>query len=495
MLYFKAMKLYLIDHNYLYATEQMLLTLFPDERPEYPEGKPEGDRAEIQLFEGAKRYTAVSRIVLGGKIYSGRAASPKSLISDELSKARVLQRILKLSFYRAALSFGLSKPAWGALTGVRPGKILLNFLQSGMSENAALSKFRRDYDVSRERAELCLHTARAALDCFSKLKNNDVCLYIGIPFCPTRCAYCSFVSQSVEKSMALIPKYLSALYREMEATAVVLNELGLRVVSVYLGGGTPTTLSAIQLDELFSRLERYFDLSAAAEITVEAGRPETITREKLYALKRHGVTRLSVNPQSMDERVLKAIGRKHSPEDILAAMALLREIGDFQVNMDLIAGLPSDSPEGFKNTLNTVLSLQPENITIHTLALKKGSGIMLADTARPSPEEVADMIGYANTGLYSSGYLPYYLYRQKYMAAGFENVGWQRGSTQNIYNICIMEELCSIISMGGGASTKLCLGGGRIEHIYDPKYPAEYIERIDKIINDKQKIKEYYNVI
>ncbi|MBP8640615.1 MAG: coproporphyrinogen dehydrogenase HemZ [Oscillospiraceae bacterium] len=482
------MKLYLLNHDYRYAAEQMLLTLFPNERPEYPKGKPEGDRAELCLSEGNAKFTATCRLVIDGKTHQGRAYANKILITDDLSKAKYLQRIVKLSFYRAALRSENLRPVWGALTGIRPGKLLSNLLEAGMSDKAALAKFIRDNDVSPERAKLCLHTAHASLACAKSLEPKDVCLYIGIPFCPTRCSYCSFVSQSVQKSMKLIPDFLAALYLEIAATGQVLRELKLRPVAVYMGGGTPTTLSAGQLDELCSRLESAFDFSAVREYTVEAGRPDTISKSKLEALKRHGVTRVSVNPQTMDDGVLVAIGRKHTAQDIFNALDIVASVGGFEINMDLIAGLPLDTPASFNRTLETVLALAPDNITVHTLALKKGSAITLGDTPRPSPEDVGKMIDFANASLFSAKYEPYYLYRQKYMSGGFENIGWQRGHSENIYNICIMEELCSIISVGGGASTKLCLNEGRIERIYDPKYPNEYIDNIEKIIADKRKI-------
>lgn len=484
------MKLYLFNHDYRYAAEQMLLTMFPNERPEYPQGKPEGDRAELCLSEGNAKFTATCKLDKDGKKYQGKASVNKTLITDELSKAKYLQRIIKLSFYRAALRLDNSRPVWGALTGIRPGKLLSNLLESGMSDKAALAKFIRDNDVSPERAKLCLHTAHAGLACAKSLEPKDICLYVGIPFCPTRCSYCSFVSQSVQKSMKLIPDFLDALYLEIAATGQVLRELKLRPVAVYMGGGTPTTLSAEQLDELCSRLEAAFDFSAVREYTVEAGRPDTISKEKLESLKRHGVTRVSVNPQTMEDAVLAAIGRKHTAQDVFNALDIVASVGGFEVNMDLIAGLPLDTPESFERTLETVLALAPDNITVHTLALKKGSAITLGDTPRPSSEDVGKMIDFANSALFSAKYEPYYLYRQKYMSGGFENIGWQHAHTENIYNICIMEELCSIISVGGGASTKLCLGEGRIERMFDPKYPSEYIESIEKTIADKRKILE-----
>ncbi len=468
----------------------MLLSLFPGQRPEFPEGEPEGDRAELRVFEAGERYTAVCRLVLGDQIYYGKSTVSKKRIYDELTRDRYLQRCVKLSFYRAALSSGVKKPVWGALTGIRPGVLLSKLLDEGLSEGEAMKKFRRENDVSVERARLCLHTARESLKCRDLLDERDICLYVGIPFCPSRCAYCSFVSQSVQKSMKLIPEYLSALYKEIDATAKVVRELGLRPVAVYMGGGTPTTLSEQRLDKLCTKLETAFDFSAVREYTVEAGRPDTITAEKLLALKRHGVSRVSVNPQTMEDTVLKAIGRGHTARDVLDALDIVRSVGGFQVNMDLIAGLPMDTPETFQKTLRKVIELAPENVTVHTLALKKGSAIMLGDTPRPTAKQVGEMVDFANSFLFEDGYLPYYLYRQKYMSGGFENVGWQKGGSENLYNICIMEELCSIISMGGGASTKLCCGSGRIERMFDPKYPKEYIESIENIITEKTRIKE-----
>jgi len=473
-----------------YALEQMLLTLYPNQRPVYPEGKPEGDRCESVLSEGRERYTAVCRLVFGNETFTGRAYAEKSRFTDELTRTRLLGRAVKLSFYRAALKSGAETPVWGSLTGIRPGKLMARLLESGMSDRAAVSAFMRENGVSRERAQLCLHTAHAGLDCAASLGERDVCLYVGIPFCPTRCSYCSFVSQSVQKSMKLIPPFLDALYREIDETGKVLERLSLHPIALYLGGGTPTTLSAEQLDTLFTRLEAAFDFSHMREITVEAGRPDTITAEKLSALKSHGVGRVSVNPQSMDDRVLEAIGRRHSARDVANALELVRRAGSFQVNMDLIAGLPADSVKGFSETLEKVLALEPENVTVHTLALKKGSEIMLGDTPRPDGEQVGRMLDAAASALTGRGYAPYYLYRQKFMSGGYENVGWQRDGTENIYNICIMEELCSIISLGGGASTKLCLGNGRIERIFNPKYPQEYIEGMEKVLGSKRRIEE-----
>lgn len=490
------MKLYLYGHDYKYAVEQMLLTLFPEERPEYPEQESEGDRIVVRLTAGGDNTTAECSLHLGGECCTAQESRANSDMPTELLRDRHCQRLIKNVIYNAALKSGIRRPAWGALTGVRPGKLLCGMLREGMSEQAALERFIGEYDVTEERAHLCMDTSRETLKAISELSEKDICLYVGIPFCPTRCAYCSFVSQSVEKSMKLIDPFLEALLKEVRATAEAVNTLGLRVVSVYMGGGTPTTLSAEQLDVLCTELENRFDLSAMREYTVEAGRPDTITAAKLEVLKKHGVDRVSVNPQTMSDRVLDIIGRRHTAADIETALAAVRSVGGFAVNMDLIAGLPGDTVEGFRETMDKVLALGAENITVHTLSLKKGSRITLEGSEIPSAEAVAQMLDIAGEKLRAAEYAPYYLYRQKFMSGGFENVGWTKSGYVNLYNICIMEELCSIIAMGGGGSTKLIRPDeGRNIRVMAPKYPLEYINNIEKTCADKVKITEFYNSI
>ena len=261
-----------------------------------------------------------------------------------------------------------------------------------------------------------------------------------------------------------------------------------------MGGGTPTTLSAEQLDILLTKLETVFDLSAVRENTVEAGRPDTITMEKLEVLKKHGVSRISVNPQTMTDSVLEAIGRKHTAQDILDAFDMVRKVGGMAINMDLIAGLPTDTPDSFRSTMDQVMALAPENITVHTLSLKKGARLMDEGGDIPTPASVKEMVDYAHSLLQEGGYEPYYLYRQKNMSGGFENTGWCKPGFENLYNIFIMEELCSIIAMGAGGSTKLVRPDGKIERIFAPKYPNEYIANIDATCNHKNKIGEFYGI-
>ncbi len=489
----QAMKLYLEGHHYEYAVEQMLMTLFPGERPVYPAKKADGERMEIRLRQGLQMTTASCLYHDGNREYRGRASVRNELLLSPLQADSRSQQIVKLAIYRAVLRSGRKKPVWGALTGVRPGKLMSPLLESRMSEQAALKHFEKEYDVTHERALLCLDSSRMTVQADSTLRPEDVCLYVGIPFCPTRCAYCSFVSQSVEKSMKQIPVFLEALEQELRAVAEQVRLAGLRVVSIYMGGGTPTTLSAEQLDRLLKEIETDFDLSALRECTVEAGRPDTITEAKLRILRRHGVDRISVNPQTMSDSVLEAIGRKHSAADIQNALQQVRDAGGFAVNMDLIAGLPTDTAAGFRDTVDRVLQLQPENITVHTLSIKRGARLRFGEGTLPPDEAVGEMLDYANARLREKGYQPYYLYRQKNMSGGFENIGWTRPGFENLYNICIMEELCSILAAGAGGSTKLIRrDGGRNERIVAPKYPTEYIESIGRICGEKERIAAFY---
>ena len=487
------MNLYLIGHDYRYAAEQMLLTLFPDERPVYPDGRPTGDRAELRLMSGAKVTTATCVLVYQGRTANGRTSVPNEELTDPNETDRRLQGAVKRAFYRAAMGIGLPHRPWGMLTGVRPGKLMTPLLAQGMGDVQAARYFERHYDVAPARAALVVRTAHATLRAMDSLGEKDVCLYVGIPFCPTRCAYCSFVSQSVEKSMALVPEFLQALAREIAATAEAVHRAGLRVVSLYIGGGTPTTLSARQLDALCTQLAAAFDLSALREFTVEAGRPDTITADKLHVLRAHRVDRISVNPQSLEDTVLQAIGRRHTARDIEDTMALAASMGFPHVNMDLIAGLPADTPEGFRRTLDKCLTFGADNITVHTLSLKKGSRILLEGLPIPTAADVARMLDYADPTLRKHGFAPYYLYRQKYMSGSFENVGWSRPGGECWYNVDIMSELCSILSFGAGGSTKMVEPGtNHIERVFNLKYPKEYTERPEKIQQNQAAFAEFY---
>jgi len=484
------MRLILTGHDYKYAVEQIMLSLFPGERPEYGGADTkEGMCAESRLTFGAVYAQAATVLRTGSKVYRGTARVRRDKLADKLVSDRLLQKIIKQSFYRAAAGILEPPPAWGSLTGIRPAKIAAAAMARGQNPTKVLT---REYYVSPERAELCADAAEASLAVQKSLSPRDIALYVGIPFCPTRCAYCSFVSIGVEKSFGLIKPFVDALLLEIDATAALAARLGLRVAAVYIGGGTPTALSTEMLGAVMSRVARSFDLSSVREYTVEAGRPDTITEEKLCVIKAHGATRVSINPQSMSHDVLRAIGRAHTPEDTFRAIDMARRMDGLSLNTDVIAGLPEDSARGFCETLDTMLRLCPENITVHTLSLKKGSSLMLGDTKVPGGASVGEMLSYAMESLRAGGYAPYYLYRQKFTSGGFENTGWSRAGAEGIYNICMMEELCTVLSVGGGGVTKLVLPGGRIERIFNAKFPREYIQGVDWETKT-QKIEETYN--
>lgn len=486
------MKLIFSGHDYRYAVEQSLLAFFPGERPVY-EGE-EPNTASVRLTLEGSDACAETELTVEGRRASGASRVALTEGADEYERERLKQRAVKLSFFEAARTLTGVTPAWGALTGIRPAKLAAGLLEEGKSEAEADAILRDVYFVSDSRRALCLPCARAGLEAKKGLAKNEISLYVGIPFCPTRCAYCSFVSNSVEKSFHLVEPYLQALLAEVDSAARMVEELGLRVKSFYMGGGTPTTLSAEQMNRLLGRLNEKFRLADAVERTVEAGRPDTITAEKLDVLRRNGIDRISVNPQSMDDRVLSAIGRRHSGEDIREAMELVNRAGFPHVNMDLIAGLPEDTPDSFRRTLDEVIGFGTDNITIHTLSLKKGSRITLEGTRIPTVEEVSAMLDYAAPALRAAGFAPYYLYRQKYMSGSFENVGWCRSGGTGWYNIYIMEELHTILSLGAGGSTKMVdPERNRIERVFNLKYPQEYIQRPEKIAANQAAFRAFYH--
>ena len=471
------MKLELIGHEEKYAVEQSLLTLFPQERPVYGRVEPGDDPyAAITLREDGGAVTVTTRLGVGGREAEHAYSFPLSGTDYEREGQR--RHAVGISFFGAAHDLLGIAPAWGSLTGVRPTKVAAALLREGGREHAD-RVLAETYFVTPERRALAIEAAEAGLAAAAALAPEEISLYVGIPFCPTRCAYCSFVAQSVEKSFGMVEPYLSALEDEIAEAAETVRALGLRVRSFYMGGGTPTTLTAAQMDRLLTALETHFDFSSLAELTVEAGRPDTIDPEKLAVLRAHGTTRVSINPQSMNDRVLAAIGRRHTADDIRRAMAQVREAGFPHVNMDLIAGLSEDTPESFAVSLDEVLTMGADNVTVHTLSLKKGSRITLEGTHIPGGAEVAAMLDYAGSALRTHGFAPYYLYRQKYMSGSFENVGWTKRGGEGLYNIYIMEELHSILSLGAGGSTKM-VGGGEIRRAFNAKYPREYIDRPEK---------------
>ena len=384
-----------------------------------------------------------------------------------------------------------TRPPWGVLTGVRPVRLVHQLWQQGKSDEEVRDYFTGRCLASPKKVDLALATARIQQPVIDRLVPRSCSLYIGIPFCPSRCSYCSFVSRTIGREQALVQPYLDKLCIEIEQTVELIRALGLKLCTVYIGGGTPTAISADGLRQLMGTVRRCVDLASLEEYTVEAGRPDCTDEEKLEVLLEYGASRISINPQTFSDEVLAAIGRKHTAQDILDCYATARRVGHRNINMDLIAGLPKDTVEGFERSLKQAIALGPENITVHTLTLKRASNLVI-DHARDEYEDVAAMVE-KNHLLTEAGYAPYYLYRQKGTLQNLENTGFTKPGFEGLYNIYIMEELHTIFSTGAGGSTKLKQpGGSRIERIFNYKYPAEYIAGFDTILERKKRIGEFY---
>lgn len=470
------MKLTLQGHDDLYAVEQLQLSLFPD----HADGE-----AVSALHRGKTWLTASAKITLDGKTAVGRR---RIRACDESVRAR--RRALQQSYYLAARQLLPTLPPWGALAGVRPTKLTTKCLLEGGSASDADRLLKDVYYVTEPRRRLAVECSLSTAHAASLLDEKDVSLYIGIPFCPTRCAYCSFVSRTVGKHTELIAPYLDALEREIRFTADLLAKTGRTVRTIYMGGGTPTTLSAEQMARLIKTVRESFDLSRLLEFTVEGGRPDTLDAQKLRVIAKNGVDRMSINPQSMVDSVLRACARPHTAADVLRAYDQAVAAGFKAVNMDLIAGLPTDDPDGFCRSLDTVAALRPANITVHTLALKKDADLFQRRNDLPDTQTVAQMVAYAEQTLRKLGYKPYYLYRQKYMSGSFENVGWSRDGLDCLYNIYMMEEVHTIVSVGGGSISKRNLPDGRLERFPNPKFPEQYIENLPAVLDKKREMLE-----
>ena len=477
------MKLLLIGHEDRYAVEQLQLALFPL-APMEPMTEPfEGDGAVSRLIREGDSLIARTSICLDGVTHTAVYEMPAE---DETVSLR--RRILQQSYFEAALPFLKTPPAWGALSGVRPTKLTTRCLMAGFSDEETIREMENTYFVTPRRAKLALDCSKATVEAAAKLDPNDVSLYVGIPFCPTRCAYCSFVSRTIGKRTELLEPYLEALLKELRRTGELMATSGKRVRTIYIGGGTPTTLTSAQMETLLACIRESFDLSRCIEFTVEGGRPDTLDAEKLQVIARGGADRMSINPQTMVDSVLRACGRRHNAEDVVTAYHQAADAGYSAINMDLIAGLPTDDFEGFRHSLDAVIDLNPANITVHTLAIKKGADLYEKREGLSSDEEVSRMVDYAEDTLRAAGYVPYYLYRQKYMSGSFENVGWCRPGTACLYNIYMMEELHTIISVGGGGMNKVNLPDGRLQRFHNPKFPEQYIEMIDDVLRQKEEL-------
>ena len=388
-------------------------------------------------------------------------------------------------------------PSWGILTGVRPARLYIATLNKIGIQNTD-KYFKEILRVTDSKLSLLKETAISEQKIISLSDYNSCSLYISIPFCPTRCSYCSFVSHSVEKAADIIPQYLQKLYRELEETANIINNLSLKIETVYIGGGTPTTLTPLQLDNLISYLKSKFDLSSVHEFTVECGRPDTISRDKLTVLKEHNVDRICINPQTLNDRVLAEIGRKHTVRQFYDAFSLARDIGFNSINTDIIAGLPGETFGSFKDTVDNIIYLSPESVTVHTLSMKRSS-TMSTNGFRPlvyAGTLASEMVDYAREKLINDKILPYYMYRQSKTVGNLENVGYAKQGFESLYNVFIIDETHTIFACGASAATKLKNPfNGEIKRIFNFKFPYEYISRFDEQMARKKEIYGFYNFL
>ena len=468
------MKLTLIGHDDRYAVEQLQMALFPDNG--------EGE-AVSALHRGETWLTATAKITLEGKTAT---ASRRLKAAEETVRLR--RRALQQSYYLAAIQLLPKLPAWGALAGVRPTKITTKHMLEGGTPKSADRLLKDVYYVTPDRRALAVDCSISTVNAAALLEPNDVSLYVGIPFCPTRCTYCSFVSRTIGKKTELLDPYLDALMQEMAVTGTLLAQSGRHIRTIYIGGGTPTTLTSPQMAKLLDAIHHSFDLSRCIEFTVEGGRPDTLDAEKLRTIREHGADRMSINPQTMEDHVLRACGRPHKAADVIRAYGEAVDAGFAAINMDLIAGLPQDNVDGFRRSLDSVAALNPANITVHTLALKKGADLFEKREGLSSAEAVTRMVDYANETLRALGYKPYYLYRQKYMSGSFENVGWSRDHLDCLYNIYMMEEVHTILSLGGGGMNKVNFPDGSLKRFHNPKFPEQYIEMIGDVLRQKEEM-------
>ncbi len=402
------------------------------------------------------------------------------------------ERMVKIVLGRAM--FGAGKdlfghiPPWGILTGVRPSKVAMELIENGNGILRSKQILRDEYFLNPQKAALAVSVANTERSLTKKLAKNLCSIYISIPFCPSRCAYCSFVSYTSPKLLSLIDEYLEKMYLDLENMVAVIRRLGLKIATVYIGGGTPTVLDEKQLESLLAKVSSLIDVSDLMEFTLESGRPDTITEDKFRIAKAYGVTRVSVNPQSLSDDVLVSVGRRHTVADFYRAYDLAVQSGIRDINVDLIAGLPGDTFSEFSKSIDGVVDLNPTNITVHTFCVKRSADILKENKEIYSADggDVGVSVSYSQLKTKFARYHPYYLYRQKNTMGNLENVGYAKEGADCMYNIFMMEELHSIFAVGAGAVTKLVYrpknkGGSSIERIFTPKYPYEYLRDADTI--------------
>lgn len=481
------MKVCIIGHSFNYEIEKVCRLFLPFEKIEFIDEVIDGDQVAVTILEENKAFAGLS---LNGEKY----CTQENIFN--INDNRECERVVASLLFKCFVHLTGYSPKWGIVTGIRPARLFSAVCDEFKSKEEAKDYFKEKFFVDKQKISLCEETHLSEEKIINLSSPKSFSLYVSIPFCPSRCSYCSFVSHSIEKASKLIPQYVDYLLEEIIKTADISRSLGLKLETVYVGGGTPTTLEPEFLEKLLSTLKDNFDFSSVREFTVEAGRPDTITKEKLTVLKNFGVERISINPQTLNDDVLNIIGRKHTVADFYNAFKIAREVGFDCINTDIIAGLPGDSLVSFKNTLENILKLSPENVTVHALSMKRSSKLNVTG-AFPEIEvgRVADeMVSFARNTLSANKINPYYMYRQSKTVGNLENVGYSIKNKECLYNVYIMDETHTILGCGASAVTKLKEPYGKsIERIFNFKYPYEYINRYDEMIARKKGIVDFYN--
>lgn len=456
---------------------QIFINLFFD--------KTEDGVVTTDLYQKGDSIYTYAEIVFNGDTYTHEEVY--TFMGKRESEREVKKNLtcsLTKTFCRAAQKIRSVELPWGVMSGIRPAKVVRKYIQEGKTREEVLNILKGLYNVSEEKCLLAMRVSEHEQRIVSQIGENSVSVYIGIPFCPTRCLYCSFVSTDIKKSGKYMDDFTKCLVREIEKTREILDKSGAYVENIYIGGGTPTTLSVENMKLLLTAVKDNLISDKLKEFTLEAGRPDTITEEKLMCAKKFGVNRISINPQTMNEKTLKLIGRCHTPEMFKTAYEIAKKCDFKVINTDLIAGLPGESVDDFRYSLNEVMKLNPENITVHSMCVKKAARLNFTNKELTKSREMNQMLDYTMKKMIESKREPYYMYRQKNISGNLENVGYASEENMSFYNINIMEEAQTIIALGGGASTKV-VKGDRIERIFNFKDPYEYINRFDEILKKK----------
>ena len=432
----------------------------------------------------------ISLGIIGDRNSKGDFDGYKVMLQPDMERAQT-KNALKQLIYMALSEYTGKKLPWGTLTGIRPTKIPMTMMEENISDEDIMQYMKDTYYISEEKGTLAIDIARREKALLDTLHyENGYSLYIGIPFCPTTCLYCSFTSYPIVSWEKRVSDYLDALEKEIDFVADYYKDKILD--TIYVGGGTPTTLKAPELERLLHKIHHSLNLSHLKEFTVEAGRADSITIEKLEVLKEYGVTRISVNPQTMNQKTLDLIGRRHTVEQVKDAFYLAREVGFTNINMDIILGLPEETTQEVQYTIDEIVKLQPDSLTVHSLAIKRASKLSrwIEEKGISMLNNTEETMQIAMQGAQQLHMQPYYLYRQKNMSGNFENVGYATEGNYGIYNILIMEEKQTIVALGAGSITKRVFPDGRIERCENVKDVASFIERIDEMIERKRRLFE-----